>query len=165
MGGQSQPAVRIEANPTLLNNMASGWRPLRSAVAAQNVNRPKGSSARRRQALDPFAPTISSRRRSSIGTSSSPTEWRAGAAYRTWPTLRIRFQDIHNAGNFNGKPSVLMVIFRQPGANIIATVDRVHGAAALAAGLHLPPAINFRYRLDRTTTHPRFRARCGTHAA
>ena len=41
-------------------------------------------------------------------------------------------EDLRNAGYANGKPSVLVVIFRQPGANIIDTVDRIRAAAAAA---------------------------------
>ena len=44
-------------------------------------------------------------------------------------------EDIRNAGCSNGKPAVLIIIFRQPGANIIDTVDRVTRAAAAAAGV------------------------------
>ena len=44
-------------------------------------------------------------------------------------------QDVRNAGVVDGKPAVLLIIFRQPGANIIDTVDRVHEPDAAAAGL------------------------------
>ena len=61
------------------------------------------------------------------------------------------YSNINNAGSFNGKPSVLIVIFRQPGANIIATVDRVIAAMPFLQA-SLPPSIKLQVGLDRTTT-------------
>ena len=61
------------------------------------------------------------------------------------------YSNIYNAGSFNGKPSVLLVIFRQPGANIIATVDRIVAAMPFLQA-SLPPSIKLEVGLDRTTT-------------
>ncbi len=60
-------------------------------------------------------------------------------------------EDIHTAGYANGKPSVLLIVFRQPGANIIDTVDRIY---ALMPELQssVPQAINLQVVMDRTTT-------------
>ena len=60
--------------------------------------------------------------------------------------------DIRNAGFANGKPSVLLIIFRQPGANIIATVDRIKAIAADPAGARFPPASSSTTIMDQTTT-------------
>jgi multidrug efflux pump len=60
-------------------------------------------------------------------------------------------ENIRAAGFVNGKPSVLIIIFRQPGANIIDTVDRIRGALpALKASI--PSAIDTEIVLDRTLT-------------
>ena len=67
------------------------------------------------------------------------------------PTVEDSYSNVNNAGSFNGKPSVLIVIFRQPGANIIATVDRVIAALPFLKA-SLPPAIKLEIGLDRTTT-------------
>ena len=60
-------------------------------------------------------------------------------------------EDIHNVGLANGKPAVLIIVFRQPGANIIATVDRVR-AALPQLKASISPAIDLNVVLDRTTT-------------
>jgi multidrug efflux pump len=127
VGGSSQPAVRIEANPSALNNMGLGLEAVRKAVAAENVNQAKGSlqngstswmvktNDQLKKAKD-YRPII--------------------VAYKNGNPVRLSdvadvedsYSNINNMGSFNGKPSVLVVIFRQPGANIIATVDRVIAA-------------------------------------
>ena len=65
--------------------------------------------------------------------------------------MQDSYSNVNNAGSFNGKPSVLIVIFRQPGANIIATADRVIAALPFLKA-SLPPAIHLEIGLDRTTT-------------
>ncbi len=80
-------------------------------------------------------------------------------AYRNGGPVRLgdvadvqdSYSNIYNAGSFNGKPSVLLVIFRQPGANIIATADRVFAAMPFLQA-SLPPSIKLEVGLDRTTT-------------
>jgi len=65
--------------------------------------------------------------------------------------VRDSVEDIRNAGLANGKPAVLIIIFRQPGANIIETVDRVY-AVMEQLQASIPPAMNLRVMVDRTTT-------------
>jgi len=60
-------------------------------------------------------------------------------------------QDVHNAANMNGKPAVMMIIFRQPGANIIATVDRVQELLPQLRA-SIPASASLTVVLDRTTT-------------
>ena len=149
--GSSQPAVRIEANPNLLNKLGVGLETVRTAVAAQNVNVAKGSlqngntswmvqsNDQLKKAKD-YKPII--------------------VAYHNGSPVRLSdvadcgqdsYSNIYNAGSFNGKPSVLLVIFRQPGANIIATADRVFAAMPFLQA-SLPPSIKLEVGLDRTTT-------------
>ena len=150
VGGSSQPAVRIEANPSALNNMGLGLEAVRKAVAAENVNQAKGSlqngstswmvktNDQLKKAKD-YRPII--------------------VAYKNGNPVRLSdvadvedsYSNINNMGSFNGKPSVLVVIFRQPGANIIATVDRVIAAMPFLKA-SLPQAIDMVVGLDRTTT-------------
>ena len=61
-------------------------------------------------------------------------------------------EDLRNGGLANGKPAVMIIIFRQPGANIIETVDRVTRAAAPAPGLHPAEHASSTVVIDRTTT-------------
>ena len=148
--GSSQPAVRIEANPNALNAMNLGLEAVRTAVAAQNSNIAKGSvednskvwmvraNDQLKKAKD-YKPII--------------VAYRNGNPVRLSDvaTVEDSYSNINNFGSFNGKPSVLVVIFRQPGANIIATADRVIAALPFLKA-SLPPAIHLEIGLDRTTT-------------
>ena len=148
--GSSQPAVRIEANPQQLNNMGVGLETLRSAVAAQNANQAKG-------ALDDGSKMWMIRANDQLIKAKDYKNlviaYRNGAPVRLSDVADVQdsYSNIYNAGSFNGKPSVLIVIFRQPGANVIATADRVIAALPFLKA-SLPPSINLQIGLDRTTT-------------
>jgi multidrug efflux pump len=124
VGGSSLPAVRVELNPTALDQYGIGIDNVRTAIAASNSNRPKGSvedGARRWQ--------IAANDQSQTAADYLPLviAWRNGAQVRLRDVADVTdsVQDVRNAGLANGKPSVTLVLFRQPGANILATVDRV----------------------------------------
>ena len=148
--GSSQPAVRIEANPNLLNKLNIGLEAVRSAIASQNANIAKGSlendsktwivraNDQLKKAVD-YRPII--------------VAYRNGSPVRLSDVADVQdsYSNINNSGSFNGKPSVLIVIFRQPGANMIATVDRVVDAMPFLRA-SLPKSINLVVGLDRTTT-------------
>jgi multidrug efflux pump len=150
VGGSSQPAVRIEANPNLLNKMNIGLDAVRAAVAAQNVNQAKGSlqgsdkawmirtNDQLKKARD-YQPII--------------VAYRNGAAVRLSDVADVEdsYTDTHVAGRFNGKPCVMIIIFRQPGANIIATVDRVIEQLPFLKA-SMPQNIKLDIALDRTLT-------------
>jgi multidrug efflux pump len=148
--GSSQPAVRIEANPQALNNMGVGLETLRAAVAAQNANQAKG-------AVDDGSKIWMIRANDQLTKAKDyknlVVAYRNGAPVRLSDvaTVQDSYSNIYNAGSFNGKPSVLIVIFRQPGANVIATADRVIAALPFLKA-SLPPSINLDIGLDRTTT-------------
>jgi len=148
--GSSQPAVRVEANPNLLNKYGIGLEAVRSAIASQNINIAKGS-------LDDGNKTWMIRANDQL---KKAADYRPLiVAYRNGSPVRLSdvadvqdsYSNINNAGSFNGKPSVLIVIFRQPGANMIATADRVKEALPFLKA-SLPPSINLVVGLDRTTT-------------
>jgi multidrug efflux pump len=148
--GSSQPAVRIEANPNLLNKLNIGLDAVRSAVASQNVNIAKGS-------LDDGNKTWMVRANDQLKKAADyrpiVVAYRNGAAVRLSDVADVQdsYSNINNAGSFNGKPSVLVVIFRQPGANMIATADRVLAALPFLKA-SLPASINLVVGLDRTST-------------
>ena len=148
--GSSQPAVRIEANPNLLNKLNIGLDAVRSAVASQNVNIAKGS-------LDDGNKTWMVRANDQLKKAADyrpiVVAYRKGAAVRLSDVADVQdsYSNINNAGSFNGKPSVLVVIFRQPGANMIATADRVLAALPFLKA-SLPASINLVVGLDRTST-------------
>jgi len=148
--GSSQPAVRIEANPFVLNKMNLGLEAVRKAIAGENVLMAKGSlqgdqkswlvkdNDQMRRARD-YRPLI--------------VAYRNGAPVRLSDVASVSdaYSNIYNSGSFNGKPSVLAVIFRQPGANIIATVDRVTAALPFLEA-SIPQGIKLEVGLDRTLT-------------
>ncbi|HUI83880.1 MAG TPA: efflux RND transporter permease subunit, partial [Candidatus Binatia bacterium] len=148
--GSSQPAVRIEANPQMLNNMGVGLEMLRSAVAAQNANVAKGSLEDGRQM---WIVRANDQLKKAKDYRPLIIAYRNGAPVRLSDVADVEdsYSDVNNAGSYNGKPSVLVVIFRQPGANIIDTADRVIAALPFLKA-SLPPAIHLEVGLDRTTT-------------
>ena len=148
VGGSSLPAVRVELNPTQLNNYGIGLDDVRR-LAAANANRPKGDS--------PIGT-----RPGSISTTDQllkAEEYRplivaisngARCGWRMSPGARTPSRTAHR-GHGRRQAAVLLIIFRQPGANIIDTVDRVtRRCPQLRASI--PPAIEMNVVLDRTTT-------------
>ena len=150
VGGSSLPAVRVELNPATLNKYGIGMEDVRAAIVATNVNRPKGSvedgerhwqilaNDQAKKAAD-YLPLI--------------VAYRKGAAVRLADVGDVvdSVQDLRNDGSANGKPAVLLVLNRQPNANIIDTVDRVKAVLPeLAASI--PSAIDLEVVLDRTPT-------------
>jgi multidrug efflux pump len=148
--GSSQPAVRIEANPNLLNNLGVGLEAVRTAVAAQNANLAKGSL---QSGQTMWMVHVNDQLKKAKDYKGLIVAYRNGAAVRLSDVADVQdsYSNIYNAGSFNGKPSVLLVIFRQPAANIIATVDRVIAAMPFLQA-SLPPSIKLEVGLDRTTT-------------
>ena len=150
VGGSALPAVRVELNPTALNNYGIGLEAVRTALGNANANRPKGEFADQGSAYmlsttdqllkaDQYQPLI--------------IDYRNGAAVRLSDvaTVRDSVEDVRNAGIVDNEPAVLIIVFRQPGANIIQTVERVL-AAFPQLQASISPAIRLAVVLDRTTT-------------
>jgi multidrug efflux pump len=150
VGGGALPAVRVELNPTQLSNYGIGLEQVRAVLAAANANIPKGSVGNDQRSLmigdndqlfkaDYYKPLL--------------ITYHNGAAVRLSDVANVidSVQDVRNAGNIDGKPSVLLIIFRQPQANIIDTVDRLYAALPQLRAA-IPPAINLRVVMDRTVT-------------
>jgi multidrug efflux pump len=150
VGGSALPGVRIELNPSALNKYGIGFEQVRSALAGSNANTPKGDfqDAKRRwelgandqifHAIDYQPLVIAYRNGSAVHVSD------VGQAVDS-------VEDIRNAGYANGKPSVLVIVFRQPGANIIDTVDQIR-AVLPQLEASIPRAINLRVAMDQTIT-------------
>ena len=135
VGGGALPAVRVDVNPTALNNYGLGLEDVRTALAAANANRPKGAALRRRAGPGRSAPPTSCCKAAEYQPLIVALPQRRGrSASPTSADVTDSVEDVRTGGLANGKPAVLVIIFRQPGANIIDTVDRVRGAAAAAPG-------------------------------
>jgi multidrug efflux pump len=150
VGGSALPAVRVELNPTVLNSYGIGLEQVRAVLSGANANRPKGQLADGTTAWD-IATTDQLLQAEQYRT--LIVAYRHGAAVRLADVGDVQdsVEDVRTAGLANGKPAVLMVVFRQPGANIIETVDRVR---ALLPQLQasIPQAINLSVMMDRTPT-------------
>jgi multidrug efflux pump len=149
-GGSSAPAVRIDVNPTQINHFGLGLENVRATIAAQTANLAKGSFSDRNrtwligandqlfQAAD-YKPLL--------------IRYGNGAAVRLSDVANVTdsVQTVRSLGLANGKRAALLIIFRQPGANIIETVD---GIKAALPQLHasIDPSINLTITLDQTIT-------------
>ncbi len=124
VGGGSSPAVRVDLNPTILNQLGVSLEQVRSALANANANRPKGQISSGEQSW-----LISSTDQlfTAAEYESLILVFRNGAPVRLRDvaTVTDSVQDIRAYGIANGRPSVNVIIYRQPGANIISTVDRI----------------------------------------
>ena len=150
VGGSSLPAVRVELNPTALNKYAIGLDEVRTALAAANANRPKGSVEEGDRHWQIQADDQAKKASQYL---SLIVAYRNGAAVRLPDVAEVvdSVEDLRNAGSSNGKPSVLVVINRQPNANIIETVDRVRDLLPLLQA-SIPSAVNLNVVLERTST-------------
>ena len=152
VGGGARPAVRAELNPMLLNKLGVGLDTVRTALGSANANRPKGEVAGQRRAWeidDNDQIFLASQYRSLIVAYNQTN----GAPVRLGDVGEVNdsVEDIHNIGLSQGKPAVLIIVFRQPGANIIATVDHVYDTLPYLRS-SISPAIDVGVVMDRTTT-------------
>jgi multidrug efflux pump len=155
VGGSSLPAVRVEMNPTALNKFGIGLEDVRAAINATNANRPKGVVEQGDRAWQIYA---NDQAKSAAEYLPIIVAYRAdksghGAAVRLSDVAEVvdSVQDVRNAGSANGRPSVLLIVHRQPGANIIETVDRIDALLPMLRA-SLPAAMNLEMMMERTTT-------------
>ncbi len=150
VGGSSLPAVRVEINPTQLNNYGLGLQDVASLLSKQNANSPKGQISD-----DTGTADITTNDQLLKAEYYKPlvVGYHNGAAVKISDFADVvdSVENIRAAGFVNGKPGVLLIIFRQPGANIIDTVDRIR-ASIPSLKASIPAAMDFTIMLDRTTT-------------
>ncbi|HLJ85521.1 MAG TPA: efflux RND transporter permease subunit [Candidatus Angelobacter sp.] len=150
VGGASSPAVRVELNPTQMNSYGISYSEVANILRLANAHLALGQIADGNITADlvtndqmthaaEYKPLI-------VGTHS-------GTAVRLSDIADVidSVQNIRNTGYMDGKPSVTIIIFRQPGANIIETVDLIKKAipslkASIASGIEITNVF------DRTTT-------------
>jgi multidrug efflux pump len=150
VGGGARPAVRVQVNPGQINNYGISLESVRSVLSSANSNRPKGQLSNAGRAwgvadsdqlfkANEYRPLI--------------VTWHNGSPVRLSDVANVTdsLEDVHNAGFINGGPGIVLVIFRQPGANMIETVDRVKAMMPrLQASIN--PSIHLSVIIDRTTT-------------
>ncbi|MEG0882515.1 MAG: efflux RND transporter permease subunit [Janthinobacterium sp.] len=154
LGGGSLPAVRVELLPYQLNHYAVSMEDVRAAIQASNANRPKGAISGDERSLQIYSgATTASGGRSAADYRSLVVAWRDGAAIRLDDVAEVvdGVENKNTLGLFNGDPAVIVLITRQPGANVIATVD---GVRALLPQLQaqLPGDIKLQVASDSTNS-------------
>jgi multidrug efflux pump len=150
IGGSSLPAVRVELNPSALFKYGIGLEDVRAALAAANANTPKGSidvNGRRYQVYTNDQASKAAQYQNLV------IAYRNGAPVRLSDVAEIldSVENLRNLGLANGSPAVLVILYRQPGANIIDTVDRVK-ALIPELKASIPTDIDITIANDRTTT-------------
>ena len=148
--GSSLPSVRVELNPMTLNKYGIGLEDVRSTLNTANANVPKGhfsdglrvweigSSDQIFKAVD-YRPLI--------------VAYRNGSAVRVSDIAEVNdsVEDLRNAGYANGRPSVVVTVNRQPGANIIDTVDHIRATLPQLKAA-IPQTIDLTVTQDQTQT-------------
>ncbi|TDT99594.1 multidrug efflux pump [Azorhizobium sp. AG788] len=150
IGGSSLPAVRVEINPSALSQYGIGLEDVRAALAAANANSPKGAIESKGQRWQIYTNDQASK---ADAYRSLIIAYRNNAPVRISDvaTVEDSVENIRNEGLANGKPSVLILISREPGANIIETIDRVKDLMPeLRASI--PADITLAIAQDRTAT-------------
>ncbi len=150
VGGGSLPAVRVELNPTALNRYGISLQQVQQTIANAN-------------AMGPTGQLVSNGQTSNIVTNDQLftaqeyqpliIRYQNGAAVRIKDvgTVEKSVEDLRNAGLANGKPSVALIIFKQPEANVIETVDRVRNLLPVLKA-SIDPKMHLQITMDRTTT-------------
>jgi multidrug efflux pump len=150
VGGSSLPSVRVDANPTQLNNYGLTLANVQSVLSIQNADLAKGQISDGAVTAD-----IIANDQISNAADYKPLiiGYHNGTAVRLSDVADVTdaVQNIRSAGYLNGIPSVTMIIFRQPGANIIQTVDNIRTQLPFLKA-SIPQGIDTTIVLDRTTT-------------
>ncbi len=154
IGGGSLPAVRVDLLPYALNRYGVSMEDVRAAIQATNANRPKGAiegNGNHLQIYSQASGTTGGRK--AVDYRSLVVAWRDGAAIRLDDVAKVidSVENINTLGLFNGDPAVIVLVTRQPGANVIETVD---GIRALLPTLQaqLPGDVKLEVASDSTNS-------------
>ncbi len=150
IGGAALPAVRVELNPQALFKYGIGLEDVRAALASANANSPKGAVEDGERRFQIYTNDQASR---AADYQPLVVAYRNGATVRLSDVARVEdsVEDLRNLGVSNGKPSILVIISAQPGANIISTVDLINSELPhLEAAL--PADIDVNVAIDRSVT-------------
>jgi multidrug efflux pump len=150
IGGATLPAVRVELNPTAMFHYGIGLEDVRAALASANANSPKGAIEE-----GPHRYQLYTNDQASHASEFRPLviAYRNGSAVQLSDVADVEdsVQDLRNEGQANGQPAVLVVLSRQPGANIIDTVDQVKAELPQLEAA-LPSDVNLTIVSDRSGT-------------
>jgi multidrug efflux pump len=148
--GSSSPAVRVAVNPNLINSYGISLEQVRKGLQSANANLAKGAVADSTHTW-----TIADTDQLFKAYEYRPliVAGHPGAPVRLSDIAEISdsVEDIRNLGLSNGEPSIIIPVFRQPGANMIETVDRIK-AILPQLRASIPPSLHLRVAIDRSTT-------------
>jgi multidrug efflux pump len=149
ISGGSAPAVRVSVNPTVLERYGLGLDDVRTVLQQANTARPKGT-------LDDGTHSWSIATTDQLFTAAEYRRLvvaaRPGGAVRLGDvaTVTDAVEDVRVAGVFNGEPTIMLIVYRQPTANIIDTADRVQALLPALRG-QIPAGMRLDVAMDRTT--------------
>src|ERR1700754_2477034 len=150
VSGSSLPAVRVDLIPQAIYKYGIGLEDVRAALASANAHSPKGGIDVGEQRYQIYANDQANK---AADYQSLVVAYRNGAAVHLSDVGEVTdgVENLRNSGLANGKPAVLIILYRQPGANIISTVDNIK---ALMPQLQasISPAIDVTMAADRSTT-------------
>ncbi|NMM09321.1 MAG: MMPL family transporter [Polaromonas sp.] len=154
LGGGSLPAVRVELIPFSLNRYGVSMEDVRAALQASNANRPKGAIEGNGQRLQIYtAANTATGGLRAADYQGLVVAWRNGAAIRLGDVAEVidGVENSNTLGLFNGEAAVIVLVTRQPGANVIETVD---GVRALLPELQaqLPADVQLQVASDSTNS-------------
>src|SRR5260370_3357464 len=147
VGGSALPAVRVELNPEALFKYGVGLEDVRAALASANANSPKGAIEDDTSHYQIYTNDQASHADQYRGL---VVAYRHNAAIQLTDVGEVTdsVEDLRNAGLANGKPAVLVILYRQPGANIIEAVDAVSAELPRVAS-YLPGDVDLKVARDR----------------
>ena len=150
VNGSSLPAVRVELNPYALFKYGIGLENVRAALSAANANAPKGQVE---QNGNNYQIYTNDQARTASQFSNLIVAYRKGAAVRLRDVADVTdsVENLRNEGLFNGKPAISVILFKQPGANIIEAIDNVK-ALLPTLQASIPSDVNINVAIDRSTT-------------
>jgi multidrug efflux pump len=150
VGGSSAPAVRVDLNPTQVNHYGLSLENVRTVLSAQTANQAKGSFSDREHN---WLITANDQLLHAVDYEPILLKYQNGDAVRLKDVAKVTdsVQTVRSLGIANGQHAALLIIFRQPGANIIDTVDAIR-AALPQLNAAIDPSIRLTVTLDQTIT-------------
>ena len=150
VGGGTSPAVRVDVNPTVLNHYGLSLEDVRLALSAANANRPTGQISDGKLA---WTITVTDQLMTAREYEPLIVAFHNGAPIRLSDIATVvdDVEDVRTFGQFNTDPAIMLVVFRSPGANIIATVDRIQEILPQLRA-QIPAAMKLDVPMDRTVT-------------
>ena len=155
LGGGSLPAVRIELLPQALNRLGLSAEDVRAALQSTSANRPKGRLESSDEGFQVYSQATGATqgRPRAVDYRDLVVAWRNNSPVRLDDISRVidSVEDTRTLGLFNGEPAVIVLLRRQPGANVIQTVDNVR-ALLPTLQAQLPGDVQMRIASDRTVS-------------